>query len=255
MLLEQLRTARARYLASFKLATRSGDPTKYPWRLPFLRSLDVELTHAVTIFVGENGSGKSTLLEALAESFGVLASGGGRNESAAAFAPRSACALADALKRRVVKPPSDVFFLRAEFIAHFASLLEAREADPDFWGDPYARYGGKTLFERSHGEAFLAVARGALKSGLYFLDESESALSPQRQLALLALIAERVQQGAQFLMATHSPMLMTIPGAVIYQVGERLRRVGLEETEHYQIVREILARPERYWHHLLERSS
>jgi predicted ATPase len=112
--------------------------------------------------------------------------------------------------------PTDGYFLRAEFQAHFASLLDARKEDVDFIGNPYQLYGGRSLHTRSHGEAFLAVLQNRIREGLFFLDEPESALSPQRQLALLVLMHELVAEGrSQFVVATHSPILMTYPGAAI----------------------------------------
>ncbi len=112
--------------------------------------------------------------------------------------------------------PKDGFFLRAEFAAHFASLLEEREKDPSFLGNPYQIYGGRSLHTRSHGEAFLAILQNRFEKGLFLLDEPESALSPQRQLALLTLIYDLVGAGdAQFIIASHSPILMTYPNAQI----------------------------------------
>jgi predicted ATPase len=105
------------------------------------------------------------------------------------------------------------------------------------------------LHHRSHGEAFLEVFKHRIQDGLFLLDEPEAALSPQRQLALLYLIGERVERGrAQFILATHSPILLTFPGAVIVSFDDgTLRRVALEETTHYQITRGVLESPERYW--------
>jgi predicted ATPase len=145
--------------------------------------------------------------------------------------------------------PKDGYFFRAEFQAHFASLLDERRKDPDFVGDPYARYGARSLHSQSHGEAFLAVLLNRVQSGVIVMDEPESALSPQRQLALLTRMAELVAAGrTQFIIATHSPILLTSPGADIISLdGMPMRSVKLEETSHYQITRDILEAPERYW--------
>ena len=138
--------------------------------------------------------------------------------------------------------------------AHFASLLDARDVDPDFrlWGDPYERYGGRSLHTRSHGEAFLAIVQNRIRSGLFLFDEPESALSPQRQLALLAHMAALVATcKAQFIVATHSPILLTVPGCQILSFdGDAVREVSLEETSLYQITRGILQDPAVYWKHL-----
>jgi len=179
--------------------------------------------------------------------------GGGKNERADIRGPGTHAALAPFLRPSFAKRPADSYFFRAELQAGFATLLDAREADPDFrrHGDPYARYGGRPLHTRSHGEAFLSVLTNRLESGLYFLDEPESALSPQRQLALLAAMRDRVEHGAQFVIATHSPVLLTYPGATIVSCdGPALHEVRLEDTSHYQITRGILEHPARYWKHL-----
>src|SRR5262249_16760574 len=111
------------------------------------------------------------------------------------------------------------------------------------------RYGGKSLHHRSHGEAFLEVFRNRVHDGLFLVDEPEAALSPQRQLALMYLLRDRVERGrTQFIIATHSPILLTFPGAAIVSFDEgALRRVALTETTHYQITRGVLECPERYW--------
>ena len=130
--------------------------------------------------------------------------------------------------------------------------MDERAKDPDFIGNPYAHYGGRSLFLRSHGEAFLKLMRSRLQAGFFLMDEPEAALSPTRQLTLLALIAERVANSrSQFVIATHSPILLTYPGATILSFDEGpLRSVPLEDTTHYQVTRDILTNPEQYWKHL-----
>jgi predicted ATPase len=227
--------------------------TDFPFNLPFVAGLDLAFQSAVTFFVGENGSGKSTLLEAIAALAGLPVGGGGRNELAAQHAPEAASTLATALRPSFRKRPRDGYFLRAEFHAHFATLLDSRASDPDFTGDPYARVGGRSLHTRSHGESFLALIQGRLDSGLILLDEPESALSPQRQLTLLSIMASLVARGTvQFIIATHSPILLTFPKAEIVDFDHpALRLIALRETRHYQITKGILDAPERYWTHLL----
>jgi predicted ATPase len=145
----------------------------------------------------------------------------------------------------------------AESHAHLASLLDDRMADPDFVGDPFARYGGRSLHASSHGESFLALLQNRIGAGLFLFDEPESALSPQRQLALLALMFDLAEAGkSQFIIATHSPILLTYPEADIVTLDETpLRRVQLEDTSHYQITRGILEGPERHWKHLRAREK
>jgi predicted ATPase len=227
---------------------------EFPGTLPFVRNLDIRFTQAVTFFVGENGSGKSTVTEAIADLCGLPVGGGGRNELADLRAPHGRSELAPFLRAAFRKRPRDGYFFRAEFQAHFASLLEQRKADPDFIrsGDPYERYGGQSLHTRSHGEAFLWMFSSWMRPGLIVMDEPEAALSPQRQLSLLTQMARMVRRGnAQFVVATHSPILMTFPGAELLQFeAGRIEATRLQDTSHYHITKGILDHPERYWQHL-----
>jgi predicted ATPase len=229
----------------------------YAFNLPAIRTLDLRFLRPVTFFLGENGTVKSTVIEALAELCGFPSSGGGRNEFGARHGPESEAALTTALRPAFRKRPRDGYFFRAEFQAFFASLLDQRKQDPDFLGDPYSRYGGRSLYTRSHGEAFLAVLQERIGAGLYLFDEPESALSPQRQLTLLAHMAELVDEGqTQFIVATHSPILLTFPSAEILSFdGEKIHSVKLEDTPQYQITKGILDSPERYWKHLKSSSG
>jgi predicted ATPase len=243
----------APYLAGVSVVPeRIGQGTVYPFTLPFVRELDLQFESPVTFFVGENGTGKSTLIEAIASLCRLPVSGGGRNELAGRHGPQAVSPLAPALRPALRRSPPDAYFLRAEFQGHFASLLDARRDDPDFAGDPYGRYGGRSLHTRSHGEAFLAILEHRIKAGMFLLDEPESALSPQRQLVLLAYMWRLVSAGrSQFIIATHSPILLTFPGADLVAFdGQTLTRVKLEETSHYQITRGILQNAESYWKHL-----
>jgi predicted ATPase len=226
---------------------------EFPGTLPFVRTFDLRFEAPVTILVGENGSGKSTVVEALAALSGLPVGGGGRNELADLKAPQNRSELAPFLRAAFLKKPRNGYFFRAEFQAHFAALLEERKADPDFQGDPYARYGGRSLHTRSHGEAFLSVLSSWMTPGLILMDEPESALSPQRQLSLLVQIARLARDGGtQFVIATHSTILMTYPGASLLSFdGSDIKPTQLEDTSHFQITKGLLDHPERYWKHLL----
>jgi predicted ATPase len=244
------------YLVRLQLKEGAPDGCEYPFSLSLIRRLDMEFTSPVTFFVGENGTGKSTVIEAIAALCRLPVSGGGRNELAAYHGPDASSPLARSLRPSFRRSPPDAYFLRAEFQAHFASLLDARNADPEFRmsGDPYDRYGGRSLHTRSHGEAFLAILQNRIRSGLLLFDEPEAALSPQRQLALLAHMSALVAAGkSQFIIATHSPILLTFPGAQILSFdGDTLHPILLADTSHFQITKGILQNPSAYWKHLQE---
>jgi predicted ATPase len=245
----------APYLLGVRVKESGMEGDEYPFTLPLIRTLDLAFDSPVTFFVGENGTGKSTVIEAIAALCRLPVAGGGRSDLADSHGPERASPLAKALRPVFRRRPRDAYFLRSEFQANFASLLDRRKDDPDFKGDAYGSYGGRSLHERSHGEAFLAVLQNRIHSGLLLFDEPESALSPQRQLSLLAHMAMLVANGdSQFIIATHSPILMTFPGAQILAFDDgAIQRVTLEETSHFQITKGILHNPASYWKHLQER--
>ncbi len=217
----------------------------YPFDIPVLRNgLDLELTTPVTILVGENGSGKSTLLEALAWMVGFGAQGGSRDQRFEEDTDgyRLGRALRLSWRQRVTSG----FFLRAETFYNFASALEET-------GTSFARYGGTSFHQKSHGEAFLALFEHRFEDGFYILDEPEAALSPQRQLAFLRILHQlTAPRVAQFVIATHSPILLAFPGATVLSLDDgEIRQVRYDETEHYQLTRSFLEAPERYFRHLL----
>ena len=224
----------------------------YPFALEAVRQLSrLELHPKVTYFIGENGSGKSTLLEAIAVSWGFNAEGGTKNFNFATR--RSHSPLHGALRLvKGVRRPQDGFFLRAESFFNVASEIEV--LDQEGLGRPVIEsYGGLSLHEQSHGESFLALMTQRFGGrGLYILDEPEAALSPQRQLAVLARIHDLVQDDSQFLIATHSPILMAYPDALIYACGpDGLTPTTYEETEHYQVTRNFLLNRQRMLNVLL----
>lgn len=197
---------------------------------------------SVTFLVGENGTGKSTLLEAIAVACGFNPEGGSRNFNFSTRATHSE--LCDHLTVVRSAYPRDGFFLRAESFYNVASNIEdLDDAVPGLLDS----YGGVSLHRQSHGESFLALVQNRFgPEGLYLLDEPEAALSPTRLLTLMGQIHLLVQEGAQFVIATHSPILMAYPDACIYQLSEDgIRRVGYRETEHYCLTRRFLENPER----------
>lgn len=227
---------------------------RYPFSLPAVRSLEqLDLHPGMTFFIGENGSGKSTLLEAIAVSLGFNAEGGSKNFS---FGTRRSHSELHAYLRiaKGVRRPRDGFFLRAESFFNVATEIERLDEGPG--GPPVINsYGGRSLHEQSHGESFLALMTERFGGeGLYILDEPEAALSPQRQLAVLSRIHDLVQNKSQFIVATHSPILMAYPDARIFQCSEDgISQVAYEDTEHFQVTRDFLANPQRMLQHLMQR--
>jgi predicted ATPase len=217
---------------------------EYPYSLPAVRRLRRLLLHpAVTFLVGENGSGKSTLLEAIAIAYGFNPEGGSRNFR---FGTRSSHSELHRCLRLVrgVKRARDGFFLRAESLFNLATEIE--RLDEDAVGGPRIidSFGGRSLHEQSHGESFLALLTERLGGqGLYLLDEPEAALSPMRQLAALTVIHDLVERGSQFIIATHSPILMAYPDAdIVHLDATGLHKIAYTETEHYQVTRDFLNR-------------
>jgi predicted ATPase len=222
-----------------------GAWTTYPWALPAVGALGgtVELDPRVTFLVGANGSGKSTVLEAMAVAAGLNAEGGSSNFTFATRESHSPLADALTLIRGTRRPRTD-FFLRAESVFTAATYLEEL---PKSDGDPLAPYGGRSLHEQSHGESFLSIAMHRLgPNGLYFLDEPEAALSFDGQLALLLRMSELVRAGAQWIVATHSPVLVAYPGARIVLCDESgLSEIAYDDVPAVRDLRRFLGDPAR----------
>lgn len=208
----------------------------YPFNLPAIAELDnLEFHPDVTFFVGENGAGKSTLIEAIAVLCGFNPEGGNKNTAFATEQTHSE--LSDYLKPiRSFKKPKDGYFLRAESFYNVATYMDS------LIPPPVQGYGGKSLHKQSHGESFMAVIANKLRgNGLYILDEPEAALSPLRQMSALVEIHRLVKSESQFIIATHSPILLSYPHAQIYQLGScGLSKVAYTDTEHYEVTRNFL---------------
>ncbi|TWT80550.1 recombination protein F [Planctomycetes bacterium CA13] len=224
--------------------SRIYDPFHYAFNLPSLKTFTkLELHPKVTFFVGENGSGKSTMLEAIAIANGLNAEGGSRNMM---FATReSHSELHKALKlRRYHALVPDAWFVRAESLFNVATEIENLGVGNS--------YGDKSLHEQSHGEAFMTLVENRFGQGLYFLDEPEAALSPQRQLEFLILLDSIVGQESQLIIATHSPIIMSYPNSRIYSFGESgIQPIAYVDTEHYRVTKSFLENPQRMLSHLL----
>lgn len=231
-------------------------PNSYLRAIPALAQLNgLDLDCPLTFFAGENGSGKSTLLEAIAVAYGFNPEGGTLNYRFQTYNDVSELCQAVQLQKAMGRPTTGYFF-RAESFFNVATQAETYRAS-GFGTVPkevyYARYGGRSFHEQSHGESFFSLISNLNGHGLYLLDEPEAALSPQRQLALLRSIVEATQRGAQFIVASHSPILLGIPKARIYSFDEgEIREVAYEETSSYQVTELFITNRTGLLHNLLD---
>lgn len=228
------------------------DRAKYPFNIPALQNLHhYRFESDATIFVGDNGSGKSTLLEAIGVMCGFNIVGGQGPPSLSKR--KDDTSLTSIMRLSWLPKVSNGFFFRAETFDSFANYIDELAEDPYVGMSAYRPYGGKSLNERSHGQAFLASFKNRFgRKGIYLLDEPESALSPQNQLAFMRIIYDLAKEGeAQFIMATHSPILMAYPGAKILRfTDDAVSEIEYEETEHFLLTRDFLNHRERYFREL-----
>lgn len=232
---------RAPFLKRITLLPEKADLRVFPFdTLPFLRGGEFSLTlpTPITMLVGENGSGKSTLIEAIAKAAGFPALGGSQDHVPGG--DRGSHSLASALRLSWLPRVPNGFFFRAESFFSLASYIDD-VANLGF-------YGGRRMHQQSHGESFLALFHNRLESSaraIYLLDEPEVALSPTRQLAFLRILREWQLSGQiQAIIATHSPILMALPGAELLSLdGDAIHPVQLQETEHFRVTRAFLANP------------
>lgn len=214
----------------------------YPFSIPAIRNLqEISLKRNVTFFVGENGSGKSTLLEAIADKCEFNTAGGGRNNTYDVYASESV--LGKYIRLSWLPKISNGFFLRAESFYNFATHID--EVDDS----GFRQYGGRSLHEQSHGESFLSLFLHRFKEeSIFLLDEPEAALSPQRQLTFLRIIHDLASKGnAQFIIATHSPILLGYPNADILSFDhEQIAQIDYEMTDHYQITKYFLQHRDKF---------
>jgi predicted ATPase len=235
------------------LRDKVEDWKEYPFSVPVIRSLDeLSFNHRVCFFTGENGSGKSTLLEAIAVHYGFGREGGTRSfANDSTESNHSIDPLVRALRLSFDKRTGAGYYLRAESFFNAASYVDEIGA--------WESYGGKSLHSRSHGETFFTILDLKFqRNGLFLLDEPEAALSPQRQLSLLILINDvlRKYKDAQFIISTHSPILLGFPKAQIMSFdGERLERITYDQTAPFAVVRRFLNDPDSFLQELFEESA
>ena len=225
--------------------------------LPVVRNLKklgtLRFTSPVTFFVGENGIGKSTLIEAIAVNMGFNPEGGTVNFR---FATENSHSELHEYIRvgKGVTQRRDGFFLRAESFYNVASNIDQMDREPGAGPRLIDSYGGVSLHKQSHGESFLSlVANRFGGNGIYILDEPEAALSPQRQLELMLHMHQLVKDNSQFIISTHSPILMSYPGAEVFQLTEDgIDSVDYRETEHFQLTKQFLNSPETMFRYLFD---
>lgn len=239
------------FLREVRLKEIPGNLDAYPFNIPSLQkgNLHIDFNAPVTFFVGENGSGKSTVMEAIAVECGFNPSGGSRN-NVYDYKPTES-SLANQLRLVWNFKMTQGFFLRAESFFNFATHIDQLHDGPG-GGNAYGPYGGQSLHEKSHGESFMALFENRFGGGIYLLDEPEAALSPKRQLAFLARLHALVSSGeSQFIIATHSPILLSYPGAKIYSFDENgIQPIAFEATEHFQVTKDFLNAHESFYKHL-----
>lgn len=222
----------------------------YPFNIELIREFEgLTFESPVSFFIGENGVGKSTFIEGLAVGLGLNAEGGTQN-----FLFQTASTHSDLYRYlkiiRGFRRPETKFFLRAESFYNVATELEMLN---EVQSGAFDSYGGKSLHQSSHGESFMQLMTNRFsKNGLYLLDEPEAALSPSRQLALLILIHDLVKEGSQFIISTHSPILLSYREGIIYDLNRHFQKTKFKDTEIYQTYKLVLDDPESMQHHLLD---
>lgn len=240
------------YIRNIKLQNnQQQDTDEYIFSLPVIRNLTtLNFNHKVTFFVGENGSGKSTLLEAIAIHCGFNPEGGSKNFNFQSTATHSSLYKSITVTKGISRP-KDGFFLRAESFYNVSTEVDRLNLTGS--NSLLSSYGGKSLHKQSHGESFMSLVLNRFRgNGLYILDEPEAALSPAKQLALLAQINELANNDSQFIIATHSPILLAFPGADIYVLNDdSISLTPYEETEHYMLTKQFLNNPDGILKHLL----
>lgn len=229
-------------------------PTLYPYNVPIFKkkNLNIEIKKPILIISGDNGTGKSTLLESIACNCGFNINGGNKNHLYEGQV-NDVDGIIDYLVFSWKIKINDGFFMRADSFAHFANYID--QQSNDYGSSAFSYYGGKSLNEQSHGESFLSLFQNRFTNqGIYILDEPEAALSPQRILSFMVIMKELADSGnAQFIISTHSPILMAMPDAQFLYISEdKINEMNYKDTEHYQVTKSFLDNPERMLKYLFE---
>lgn len=236
------------YIKEVRIKKEIHKEESYIKDLPVVKNLNsIDLSSNVTFFVGENGCGKSTLLEAIAVNMGFNAEGGTRNFCFSSRETHSELYKYITIVKSINRP-KDGFFLRAESFYNVATEIE--NIDDEILDS----YGGISLHEMSHGESFMTLMVNRFAgNGIYILDEPEAALSPIKQMSMLTIINELVKKKSQFVIATHSPILMAYPDADIFVIdNDGIVKTPYKKTDNYMITRKFLENPEKIMKYLFE---
>ncbi len=235
------------YLSKIEIIKYERDD--FPYNLPlFCKETTIELKTPITFIVGENGAGKSTFLESLAGTVGFNQMGGNANHN---YGTSEQYDIEEILKLQWNVKTKKGFFFRAESFFNFSNYID-NLMDEDY-GIRFA-YGGKKLVEQSHGESFLSLFGSKFKDGIYILDEPEAALSPERQLSLISILDDLTKNhNAQFIIATHSPILITAPNSTIYEIdnGSFVEK-KYSETKQFELYKSFINNPNQYLHYLIK---
>jgi len=221
----------------------------FPYNLPlFLKPKTIEFSKPITFIVGENGSGKSTFFESLAKAVGFNVKGGNANHK---FDSQEEQDVSEVLKLSWRIKSNQGFFFRAESFFDFSNYID-KLMDED--ANIKVAYGNKKLTHQSHGESFLSLFANKFKNGLFILDEPEAALSPERQMSLITVLNDLTKKyNAQFIIATHSPILISAPNSILYEIeGDELIEKEYKDTKQFRLYKDFLSSPERYIKYLTE---
>ena len=235
------------------IITNSDNKKNYPFNMPIYKNgLNLKFNKPITFITGENGSGKSTFLENLAVEIGFNLLGGNKNHSYYNNKIQDNNELSNYMKLYWNLKTNDGFFFRAESFFNFVNYVD--ELAKENGAFIYNSYGGKSLQKQSHGESFLALFQNRFNKGLFILDEPEAALSPEKQLSLVGILNDLASSGqCQFIVATHSPILIACPNSELYEIeNDKFVRKDYKQSKQFEFYKNFLNMPDRYIKYLIE---